>query len=592
MPLLDVFLVLHFVLAGSFMHLLLRSFGLARFPAVAGSLIFAFCGYVPQQADGQPNIFAGLVWLPLVLLFYRHAISARKVSIALTYSGLAGVASAMQILAGHLQPFIYTSYASLLFAIIVGSDPISSKGRYWSIRPLIPIRPLILISFGQLQALCFAAVPLALSLQYLRLVYRWFDDAGAIGMSTFPHAVTFRSWAQSGVLVWSDFKTLFDPQIEFKNYDASMFFTLTGLCAALFTLIRPSRVTLFLWTLAFSAVLIALGGNAGPIARITYYLPLLAQTRTPVRAMYLFSFAAAGLAAVGIQQISRLFRGIAPKVEVGIAALFLFGVVFEVVGVVGRLGMPANQAQYAPLYYEHNPALAAIERVSNVGPRVDRFIAEPTDLIPPNAGDIKPVLGVLGHRATMLVSEFDYIARGGWGPGASDALDRLGVRWVVSDKPIDGLTSIGQGPGYFLYERPGPLSAFWTLDAATGVRERAPVEAIEWGENSVKVRLGSIAPGRKLVFAQPAYPGFVAYAGENKVGIGREEIFMAITLDGVVREVTFAYRPKLGPWVAISVVSALVLAAAALSWAYPRAMGSVAQRASRIAGRLGIARVL
>ena len=133
------------------------------------------------------------------------------------------------------------------------------------------------------------------------------------------------------------------------------------------------------------------------------------------------SFAAAGLAAVGIQQIARLFQGIAPKVEVGIAAVFLFGVVFEVFGVVGRLGMPTSQPQYAPLYYEDNPGLAAIERVSNAGPRVDRFIAEPTDLIPPNAGDIKPVLGVLGHRATMLVSEFDYIARGGWGPGASDA---------------------------------------------------------------------------------------------------------------------------------------------------------------------------
>jgi hypothetical protein len=587
MPLVDAFLVLHFVLAAGFMHLLLRSFGLALFPAIAGSLIFAFCGYVPQQADAQPNIFAGLVWLPLVLFFYRHAILASKVSIALTYAGLAGVASAMQILAGHLQPFIYTSYACLLFALVEGFDPLILKIRYWSSRPLI------LVSLGQLQALCFAAVPLALSLEYLRLVYRWFDDAGVTGISKFPHHVTFKGWAQSGVLVWSDFNTLFNPQLVFKNYDASMFFTFTGLFAALFTLIRPSRVSLFLWILTFLAVLIALGGGAGSsIARLTYNLPLLAQTRTPVRAMYLFSFAAAALAAVGIHEITRLFKGFAPKVEIGIAAVFLFGVAFEVLHVVGRLGMPANQPEYAPLYYEDNPALSALEQVSNAGPRVDRFIAEPTELVPPNAGDLKPVMGVLGHRGTMLISEFDYISRGGWGPGASDSLDRLGVRWVVSEKPIEGLISVGQGPGYFLYERPGSLSAFWTLDPATGTRERAPVEAVEWGANSVKVRLGSIAPGHKLVFAQPAYPGFVAYAGESRVAIGREEIFPAITLDGTVREVTFAYRPVLWPWIALFVVSALVLAAAALSWAYPSAMRPVAQRASRIADRVGIGRVL
>ena len=76
------------------------------------------------------------------------------------------------------------------------------------------------------------------------------------------------------------------------------------------------------------------------------------------------------------------------------------------------------------------------------------------------------------------------------------------------------------------------------------------------------------------------------------MAIGREEIFPAITLDGTVREVTFAYRPVLWPWIAVFVVSALVLAAAAVSWAYPGAMGPVTQRASRIADRVGIGRVL
>ena len=59
MPLVDAFLVLHFVLAAGFMHLLLRSFGLALFPSIAGSLIFAFCGYVPRASGCPAQHFRG-----------------------------------------------------------------------------------------------------------------------------------------------------------------------------------------------------------------------------------------------------------------------------------------------------------------------------------------------------------------------------------------------------------------------------------------------------------------------------------------------------------------------------------------------------
>jgi hypothetical protein len=585
MPLVDTFMVLHFTLAAGFMHLLLRSVGLGRIASIAGALIFSFSGYVPVQASAQPNIFAGLVWLPLVLLFYRQAIAATQTRVALTYTAFAGAAGAMQIIAGHLQPFIYTSYAAGIYAVIesVGAADRRSDVRRW------PLRPFALLVIGQMMAAGFAAVPLALSMQYLRLVYRWFDNGA--GVSTFPHSVTFKSWAESAVLVWSDFRGLINPAFRLEEHDGSIFFTLIGLFAVAFTLIRPGRFALFLWILATAALIIALGGNAGPIARITYYMPLLAQTRTPIRAMYLFSFAAAALAAVGIDRIGRLFSYFIPHAGTAVAAALLLGVLYELSAFTMYLGMPSDSRQYAPRYYNADPGLAAIERLSNSGPLIYRFVAQPVDLVPPNAGDVKPVLNVDGHRGTRLISEFAYRSQG-WDPGASDQLNRLGVRWVISDKLIRELPLIEQGLGYFIFERPGALSVFWMLDPNTGTRTPAPVEAVQWGENKVDIRLGPVEAGRKLVFAQPSYPGWVAFADGGKMTIEKEEIFPAIAVTGATRNVTFAYRPLLWPWIGVSLTCVLFAALAALSWAYPRRMTPLVGRMSALSKRTGLARIL
>ena len=47
----DAFVLLHFALAATTMHLLLRDAHLSRLAAVLGASLFAFCGYLPFQAD-------------------------------------------------------------------------------------------------------------------------------------------------------------------------------------------------------------------------------------------------------------------------------------------------------------------------------------------------------------------------------------------------------------------------------------------------------------------------------------------------------------------------------------------------------------
>ena len=236
----------------------------------------------------------------------------------------------------------------------------------------------------------------------------------------------------------------------------------------------------------------------------------------------------------------------------------LLAVVMQIAAFDQGVGRPKANPEFAPRYYEHNPALAALIRLSNQGPLVDRVDALPRDLVPPNAGDLMPVLNVMGQRATMLVPLFDYLSRG-WGPVVSTELDRLGVRWIASDHPIEGLKLSGQGSGYWLYERPNALSVLWTRGPGPNQRARAPVTAVQWGRNAVRFTLASLPAGTRLVFAQPAYPGWKAWVDGRKAQIGKEEIFSAVTLPANAKTVEFAYRPSVLAGKLLTLATSLIL---------------------------------
>ena len=555
MPLVNSFIAVHFTLCAIFMHLFLRNSGLTITASITGALLFTFCGYVPAQASGQPNIYASLIWLPLIMLFYLKAFRAKGIGTSLAFGALAGSVGAMQIIAGHLQPFIHTSYAAGIFALAMSWQ---QKKPYFSWHPLASV------GLGQTIALGLAAVPVGLSLQYLRLVYRWY----AGGISTFPHRVSFKSYAYSAITEWRDFWTLLHYRPEPFPVSDSLFITFVGLGLIFLAMTVRTRLTLSLWLVAIFAVAVALGSNAGQLARVSFELPMLAQIRTPFRAIYLFSFALSTLAAIGLDRATTWAARLTPRAGPVLGAVLLAAVALEVSRVSVGLGMPNSLLQYPERYYEDNPALASLERLSNQGPLVDRFLAQPFEIVPPNAGDLKQVLNVHGHRATMMIPLSDYMWDG-LTPQGSDHLDKLGVRWIVTDKPVERLPIVDQGPGYYIYERPSSLSAFWLVDPITGITKRAPVQKVLWHQNSVSVTLDPMPTGTQFVFAQPLYPDWIAEVNGTSVPISQKYIFNAITLPEGAREIRFSYRPKILPLIAVSVASLLLVIGLIFTFLFP-----------------------
>jgi len=531
----NAFIYMHFAIALASMHLFLRGIGLSRLAAIAGAISFTFGGYVALQADAQANIYAGLVLLPLIAHFYHCACRAERISEATVLAGTGGLAGAAQIAAGHMQPFIYSSYALGLYALVLAVR--NRKAKWW--------QSILTLLVSQASALAFAAVPVFLSVQYLMRAYRW-DQTG---VTVWPHAVPLNTWiSEPAALHWRDFSTLLSAHSQLSGYYATLYLTITGLAIVPLTLRRLKPLTCWLWLLVAFAVIVALGGELGALADVIYFLPLLAQTRTPARALYLYNFATAGLIGIAIDQLRYFLKSRPAVVREGLALILVLLMTYEINQFfTSEIGMTLTSHQEAHRFYFHNPALDALERLSNSGPLVDRFLDVKGSLteaiVPPNAGDLRPLLNTFGVGLTMLRPLGDFaFTSDDKNYATSPAYDELGVRWVISDSSLEGMTLIEKGVGYYLYERPNRLSVLWTENKG-GAREPMPVEKARWEDNDVKFRLKPDAAPHRVVFAQPIYPGWQAFVDERPVPLHQTDIFMAVDAPAGSRQIEFTYRP-------------------------------------------------
>lgn len=84
------------------------------------------------------------------------------------------------------------------------------------------------------------------------------------------------------------------------------------------------------------------------------------------------------------------------------------------------------------------------------------------------------------------------------------------------------------------------LSVIWMIDPDTGQSLPAPVQSIDWRENSVEIQVGRIKKGATFIFAQPAYSGWVAFANGHQIDLGRHEIFLSLTIPNEIEYIEFA----------------------------------------------------
>ncbi|MCC6904331.1 MAG: YfhO family protein [Anaerolineae bacterium] len=162
-------IVLHLVLAGVGTYLFVRrSLDFSPSAGVLAALVFALGGYVTAQVE-HVNQLQGLAWLPWICWLWHEALHPRPAALI-----LAGLALALQLLAGHTQTAFITGVGLGLWACVETLTRFRAawKGRWQDTNLRLIAWPLGSLGLISLVALALAAAQILPTLELTSLSAR------------------------------------------------------------------------------------------------------------------------------------------------------------------------------------------------------------------------------------------------------------------------------------------------------------------------------------------------------------------------------------------------------------------------------------
>ena len=319
----------HYVLAGLFAFLFLRSLKVSWTGALTGGLAYQLSGVVASLVrpghDGKLFVSA---LMPLILLALVMAIRQRK----LEGYGVLALAVGLGLLAPHVQMMQYTLIFAGLFTLYLAfwdEERPAQPARRWAAVGLALAAVVLGFGVGMIQLWPF--------IKYLPFSARY---AGAQGWEyatayamPWPHFVDWlvSDFTGSAATYWGE-----NPMKLHTEYLGA-----TTLVLASVGVVSPQRRRLlwFLGGIWLLFVLVALGAHT-PFYRLWYTLvPGVKSTRAPGMAFFIPSFVVAVCAAFGVQ---RLQRGEGKRIVYGWLAAA--GILLLLAATGGLAGMAASMA--------------------------------------------------------------------------------------------------------------------------------------------------------------------------------------------------------------------------------------------------------
>jgi len=292
----SVSVILHVFLAAAFMYALLRSsFRVGVAAAIVGASAFAFGGFVSAQV-GHVNQLSASAWLPAIVLAADAALRRRSIR----WTALAGVAVAVQLLAGHAQESYMTLWVLAIFlgwrALNGSAEPRaltseSSRARAARTMTRIGRDAAVAVAVGCGVGLLGFGVAATQLLPTLELSS---ESIRAGGMS-FTEATSFSLIPPLLVrsLLPGYWYNVFSEYMGYVGATALGF-------AAIAIAFGPLRVTLCAAALAFVGLFFAVG-VANPLYPLAVeHVPGMDLFRVPARWLFVYTFGAATLAAIGV----------------------------------------------------------------------------------------------------------------------------------------------------------------------------------------------------------------------------------------------------------------------------------------------------
>ncbi len=276
--------ILHLTFGGLGLFLLVRSSGLGPAAAWTGGLLYALNEFtIGRTLCGHLNLVWPVAWIPWTLLAARRCAAGGRGGTALL-----ALATALGVLAGHLQVWFYAGPLLLLFALL---EARRAPGRGAALRRL---------------AVAFAAAAALASPQWLASL----EMAAATGpmppQGFAPEAVSLplpmlAAKAFPGLL-GGDPRTVWPPDLFWHEFAAPAGLFLLFLCLLGLTVRGPGR---WFWLATAGAGLLLAAGVRNPVSAFLADLPLFRFSRAPARGLVLTLLGTALLAARGATVFAR-----------------------------------------------------------------------------------------------------------------------------------------------------------------------------------------------------------------------------------------------------------------------------------------------
>ena len=484
---------LHLFLAGAFMHAFLGTLGAGRWGGLVGGLVFAFGSFFITQIQHE-NLVRSAVWLPLILLCVERALGSEGWA-RQRYLVLGGLALAVAALGLHVQPIAMTLLALGLYTtyrVVVG--PV--EGRTWERALLLVWAPGLVTAVG----LAGAAV------QLLPLV--------ELGRTSYRGPGLIYDLATAWPLRWQNLPTVVFPYLFrledgrhitlWQQWESFLYVGMAPLGLGVLAVLLARR-----WIVPFFVLLGLFGLLVGLVEqsplnlyRQLWGLPGFSSLRAPGRFAYLTVFAAAGLAAFGIDWLAGRRRRSRAGAAAGLLVLgAAAGLAWQVVALRTRL--LADPVRWNRLIDEEYVAIRHEYAWLN-GPMVYEHLVRAIDLTDPK---IALSVGLLAACGLLVMA---------W-----SLWPRLGAAWatalvtlVVGDLLVFGYDFHPRAPMGELV-RPAPVTSFLAEVAghdptAAGSRPAPTGDAAL--RTSARVladsALGGLEPNRLMYADVPSLGGY------------------------------------------------------------------------------------
>jgi len=333
---------IHLALAGLFTYFYGRGIGLGRPGALVAGLSFMGSGFLISRL-GFPSMVAAAAWLPLLFLLTHRLVRAPSPQ----RLAALGIVIGVQFLAGHAQLWYYSVWGIGLYAFYLG-------WRWGGIKGCV--RSASLLAGAGLLGISLAAVQLLPTAEMALISQRR-------GGAEWEFAMTYSFWP------WR-FITLLVPDFfgnpahgnywGYANYweDCGYIGVLPFIlaCWALLLWLKKEKARGFVLLPFFLALiplslLLALGKNTPVYPLIFRYVPGFGFFQAPSRFLYLYTFAMAVVAGIGMDSLRvRPFpAGAAERLLVGGLALCIGAVTAHILPLRIKETFALGLLRFAPL---------------------------------------------------------------------------------------------------------------------------------------------------------------------------------------------------------------------------------------------------